>query len=71
VYPNYWWHMGWMWLFWILVIVAIIWLFRAFAGPGRGGGEPRESPEQILKQRYARGEIDKDEYERRLSDLRR
>ncbi len=70
MYPSYWWHMGWMWLFWILVIVALIWLFRVFAAPGRGG-EPRESPEQILKRRYAQGEIDKEEYERRLSDLRK
>ncbi len=28
------------------------------------------SPEQTLKQRYARGEMDKEEYERWLSDLR-
>jgi putative membrane protein len=70
VYQHYyWWHMGWMLLFWVLVIVAIVWIVRAFSG--RGGGEPRETPEQILKRRYARGEIDKDEYERRLSDLRK
>jgi uncharacterized membrane protein len=30
-----------------------------------------ESPELILKRRYAHGEIDRDEYERRLSDLRK
>jgi uncharacterized membrane protein len=37
-------------------------------------GRPRptaESAEEILKQRYARGEIDRDEYHRRLTDLRR
>ena len=71
MYPYHWWHMGWMLLFWVMVIVAIVWIVRAFSGPGRGGGEPRETPEQILKRRYAQGEIDKDEYERRLSDLRK
>ena len=57
MYPNYWWHMGWMWLFWILVIVAIVLLFRFFATPGQGG-EQRETPEQILKRRYAKADGD-------------
>jgi len=30
-----------------------------------------ESAEQILKRRYARGEIDREDYERRLDDIRR
>ena len=30
-----------------------------------------ETPEQILKRRYARGEIEREEYQRRLEDLRR
>jgi hypothetical protein len=30
-----------------------------------------ESAEQILKRRYARGEIDREDYERRLNDIRR
>ena len=45
---------------------------RLLAGAG-GGLSPRgdETPEQILKRRYAKGEIERDEYERRLKDLRR
>ena len=70
MYPSYWWHMGWMALFWIAVIVVIVLLARASAASGRGG-EPRDTPEEILKRRYAKGEIDKDEYERKLTDLRR
>jgi uncharacterized membrane protein len=42
---------------------------RAAGTPGSGRGE--DSPETILKRRYARGEIDRDEYEHRLNDLRK
>ncbi|HSP78407.1 MAG TPA: SHOCT domain-containing protein [Myxococcaceae bacterium] len=62
------WHMGWMVLGWILgllFLAALVWvLVRATQRPG-------DSPEEILKRRYARGEISREEYERRLSDLRR
>ena len=65
-----WWHMGWMWGFWILVLVALIVLLqRALSGRSEGGAQ--RSPEQLLKARYARGEIEQSEYERRLQDLRR
>ncbi len=66
-----WWHFGWMWVFWILLIVALVLLIRWAVTAGRNSRPPGESPEVILKQRYARGEIDKEEYERRLADLRR
>jgi putative membrane protein len=59
---------GFMWIFWILLIVLAIWAVGAFRG-----GERRESgptPLQILEQRYARGEIDKEEFERKRDDLR-
>jgi uncharacterized membrane protein len=32
---------------------------------------PDDDLETILKRRYARGDIDRDEYERRLSDVRK
>jgi len=68
------WHMGGMGLWWLIGIALIgafaWWFARASGSPG---GAPRDdaSPETILKQRYARGEIDREEYERRLSDLRK
>jgi putative membrane protein len=67
----YYWHMGWMWLFWILVIVAIVWFARSVAASGRGPSQPRETPEDILKRRYASGEISQEEFERKLAGLRR
>ena len=38
-------------------------------GRQRHGGE--DSPEAILKRRYASGEVDREEYERKLTDLRK
>lgn len=34
------------------------------------GGRSRESGEEVLRRRFANGEIDRDEYERRLGVLR-
>jgi putative membrane protein len=65
------WHMGWMAIWWFLgaaVIAAIVWAAVKFA---RGPGSPADSPEAILKRRYAKGEIDQQTYERMLGELRR
>jgi putative membrane protein len=63
----------WMVLWWIAGIVVLIVLVRLVVGAAPGGFSSRvdETPEQILKRRYARGEIDREEYQRRLEDLRR
>ncbi len=65
-----WWHAGGMWLFWLVVFavvsVAIVFAVRAM----RKSEPPRESPQEILKKRFARGDIDRDEYERAMKDLR-
>lgn len=57
-------------VFWILVIVAIVVAIR-YLSMNIGRNTTDESPETILKRRYASGQIDRDEYERRLSDLRK
>lgn len=63
-----WWMPVWM-AFWLGVLVLLVWaISRAI---GSHGWRAEDSPEQILKRRYARGEIEREEYERRLSDLRR
>jgi putative membrane protein len=65
--------MGWMWLWWIVglaVLVLVVWAMTRAAGMS-GSARGEDSPETLLKRRYARGEIDRDEYERRLNDLRR
>ena len=70
------WWMWWMPFAWILglaVLILLVWMIARAAGgfPGGGLGRAEDSPEQILKRRYARGEVDREEYERRLSDIRR
>ncbi len=66
------WGMGWMWLWWILgiaFVIAIVWILTAAAR--RSSGSSEDSPEQILKRRYARGEINHEEYEQKLNELRK
>ncbi|HHO69072.1 MAG TPA: SHOCT domain-containing protein [Gammaproteobacteria bacterium] len=59
-----------MWLFWIVLIVVIVAVVRAMAGgDGASGASQRETPLEILEKRYARGEIDEAEYERRRREL--
>jgi putative membrane protein len=65
--------MGWWMTLWSVAgIVLLVFLVRMVAG-SLGNPAPRgdEAPEQILKRRYARGEIEREEYQRRLDDLRR
>lgn len=56
-------------LWWILIVVGIVALVKWLLGPslGRGGGSSRAL--DILKERYARGEIDEQEYRKKLQDL--
>jgi len=60
-----------MLVIWILVIVGIFLLVRGFASrPGVGGPAGNtEPPLEILKRRYAKGEIDKTEFEEKKKNL--
>lgn len=62
----------WMVLWWVAGILVLVLLVRLVTGSA-GGVSRRddETPEQILKRRYAKGEIDSEEYQHRLADLRR
>ena len=76
---------GWGWGSWILtaivltiffalVITAIVAAVRYLNGPshrsGHHGPPPGRRPEGILAERFARGEIDEDEFRRRSALLR-
>jgi len=59
-------------VFWVLVVVLIILLIRRLVSAGQPNvtGSPQEdSALEILKKRYARGEIDKEEFETKKKDL--
>ena len=47
------------------IVLLAVWLFRQ-SGTGRG---KEETPLDILKRRYAQGEIDKEEFEQKKRDL--
>ncbi len=66
-------HMVWTWIGWLAILVAIVSLAVWAARSGVSSAQPErdDSPEEILKRRYARGELDREEYQRRLDDLRR
>lgn len=59
-------------LFWALIIAVAVLLFRALSRPQDGVRTPAGPPtaQQLLAERFARGEIDDEEYRRRLAVLR-
>jgi putative membrane protein len=56
-----------MLVFWGLVIAGLVVGLRWLIGQGRTAG--RDEALEILRQRYARGEIDKQEFDARRRDL--
>lgn len=66
--------MGWfgggimMALFWILLILAVVWIVREVSGRNSSSSDSNRALE-ILKERYAKGEIDKKEFEEKKKDL--
>jgi putative membrane protein len=65
--PGAGWMLLWMALFWGSVVLLIAWGLRQFKGNSRNGGNRAL---EILAERYARGEIDREEFESRSQDLR-
>ncbi len=63
--------MGGMFLFWIVIIGLAVLLVRALFQPNRSRGtDTPPTPRQILDQRYARGEITREQYHSMLEDLK-
>ena len=62
---------GLMGLFWILVIAALAWLVVALVRGSSDRESKSKSAIEILEERFARGEIDRDEFEPKREALRR
>lgn len=77
LYGHHMWSGGWhgwffgpimMIVFIAVAVVVIVLLVRWLSGPGHGTtlhNSPVKTPLDILKERFARGEIDKEEFEER------
>jgi putative membrane protein len=56
----------WMIFWWALIILGIVYLVKWIA---RQGGSQGKDAVEILKERYARGEINKKEFEEKKRDI--
>ncbi len=78
-HPGMMWGGGWfmgplmMLLFLAIVIAVVVFAVRAFSGPGGDTGtasrRPSSSAKAILEERFARGEIDEEEFRKRKQAL--
>ena len=60
---------GLMWLILLLFVVALIWLLKDVISRQDSQRRKNNSALNILQERYARGEIDRDEFEQKRKDL--
>lgn len=64
---------GWVFmvLLWAALILLVIWLYKQIRGPDTEAKEAQETenPLDILKKRYAKGEISREEFTERKKDI--
>ena len=54
-----------MLVFWGSVIALVVWAVRSFGSGGQQINDRGAGPDAVLAERYARGEIEEDEFRRR------
>jgi len=62
-----WWMVIWMVIFWGGLIALIVWVVRKLTE--RGSSASKRDPLDVAKERYAKGEISREEFEQIKKDL--
>ena len=73
-------HGGWMWfgtivstlfalVLLIVLVLAAVWLYRQVTGRGGGGPGTGDEALEVLRTRYATGQIDEEEFRRMKREL--
>lgn len=62
-------HMGVGWILILVVVAVVVWLLVRAPLSASSSGAERPDALDILKERYARGEIDREEFEQKKRDL--
>ena len=58
------------WFFWLVVLVIVIWIgVKITKNSGKQNSAQTETPLEILKKRYAKGEISREEFEQMKRDI--
>jgi putative membrane protein len=62
---------GWMMIFWVVIIALIVWGGIALIRRGTSASDTsqKHDPLDITRERYAKGEISKEEFEQIKKDL--
>ena len=64
------WGMGWWWIIGIIIVIAVVWVvIKSMNQKTVSSQSTEKSALDVLKERYAKGEIDKQEFEERKKDL--
>ncbi len=70
MWGDHWMFGGFMWIFWIFLLAGLIlliwWIIKQSQ---KSDFQSREDALDILKKRYAKGEIDKEEFEQKKRDI--
>ena len=61
----------WMLLFWIAIIWLVVWGIKSIVGrrESKTGATEKRDPLEIAKERYAKGQISKEEFEQIKKDI--
>ncbi|MFQ5721025.1 MAG: SHOCT domain-containing protein [Candidatus Aminicenantales bacterium] len=70
MWGGHWMYGGFMIFFWILIIMGLVFLIKWIVDQGRSDrANPKENALEILKKRYAKGEISKEEFEEKKKEI--